>query len=129
MVNSMAEFKVEADSEYIRIDGFTFSPAEADTVKAAVSFAGGMRDFPQLPPRIPYEAFIVEFSEDGTLTLKRSGDESTCITFSFDTVDQLVLAVAAASGISVDKKRHDPSPRHAGSLDMFNSGDIIEGGW
>lgn len=125
----MAEFKIEADSEYIRVDGFTFAPAEADDVKAAVSFAGGMRDFPALPPRIPYKAFTVTFSEDGTLTLARANGEGGTIGFSFDTVDQLVLAVSTASEISIDKKRHDPSPRHAGSLDMFNSGDIIEGSW
>lgn len=125
----MAEFKIEADSEHIRIDGFTFAPAEADDVKAAASFAGGMRDFPQLPPRIPYKVFIVDFSEDGSLTLTRASGEGGRIDFSFDTVDQLIIAVDSASGISIDKKRHDPSPRHAGSLDMFNSGDIIEGSW
>lgn len=125
----MSDFKVEADSEYIRIDGFTFAPAEADVLKAAVSFAGGMREFPQLPPRIPYETFVVAFSEDGTLTLSRANGEGGEIKFSFDTVDKLVMAVSNASDISIDKKRHDPSPRHAGSLDMFNSGDIIEGSW
>lgn len=123
----MAEFKIEADSEYIRIDGFTFSPAEADNVKAAISFAGGMRDFPQLPPRIPYEAFVVDFSEDGTLTLSRSSGQGGAIQFSFETVDALVLAVSTATEVSIDKKRHDPSPRLSGSLDMFNSGDVIEG--
>lgn len=125
----MAEFKIEADSEYIRVDGFTFAPAEADTVKAAVSFAGGMRDFPALPPRIPYEAFVVDFSEDGTLSMSRANGEGGSIEFSFDTVDQLVLAVSTATDISIDKKRHDPSPRHAGSLSLFNSGDVIEGSW
>ena len=125
----MSEFKVEADSEYIRIDGFTFAPAEADTVKAAASFAGGMREFPQLPPRIPYESFIVEFSEDGTLTIRRSNGEGGTLVFSFNSVDQLIVAIDQASGISIDKKRHSPSPRHAGSLDMFNSGDVIEGKW
>jgi hypothetical protein len=88
-----------------------------------------MRDFPQLPPQIPYECFVVRFSEDGTLTLARGNGEGGSITFSFDTVDQLILAVDSASGVSVDKKRHSPSPRHAGSLDMFNSGDVIEGKW
>lgn len=125
----MAEFKVEADSEYIRVDGFTFAPAEAADVKAAASFAGGMRDFPQLPPRIPFKAFTVDFSEDGTLTLARASGQGGAITFSFNTVDRLILAVDSGLGISIDKKRHDPSPRHAGSLDMFNSGDIIEGSW
>lgn len=125
----MADFKIEADSEYIRIDGFSFAPAEADDVKAAASFAGGMRDFPQLPPSIPFKAFVVAFSEDGTLTLSRANSTGGEIKFSFDTVDTLILAVDSASGISIDKKRHDPSPRHAGALDLFNSGDIIEGGF
>ena len=125
----MAEFKIEADSEHIRIDGFTFAPAEADDVKAAASFAGGMRDFPRLPPQIPYKACVVKFSEDGTLSLARASGEGGVINFSFDTVDQLIIAVGSATGISIDKKRHDPSPRNAGSLSMFNSGDIIEGGW
>ena len=128
-VNSMAEFKVEADSEYIRIDGFSFAPAEAEDVKAAASFAGGMRDFPALPPRIPYKSFVVEFSEDGTLVLSRANGDGKVITFSFNTVDTLILAVDSALGISIDKKRHDPSPRHAGALAMFNTGDIIEGKW
>ena len=125
----MADFKVEADSEYIRVDGFTFAPAEADDVKAAVSFAGGMREFEALPPQINYSAFVVGFSEDGTLTLARGNGEGGSVTFSFDSVDQLIIAVDNAAGMSIDKKRHDPSPRHAGSLDMYNSGDVIEGKW
>lgn len=125
----MADFKVEADSEYIRIDGFTFAPAEADNIKAAVSFAGGMREFPALPPCIPYGAFTVTFHEDGGLTLTRTEQPDTKLEFSFDSVDQLVVVVDLASQQSIDKKRHSPSPRHAGALDMFNSGDVIEGKW
>ncbi len=120
-------FKVEADSEFIVIDGFKIAPGEADNMKSAVSFAGGMREFPGLPPFIPFEQFKVSFFEDGTLTLERLDGTGTKVTFSFDRVDELVIAINTASEISVDRKRLNPSPRHAGSLDMFNSGDIIEG--
>jgi len=123
----MAEFDIEADSEYIRIDGFTFAPAEADEVKSAISFAGGMRDFPTLPPQLAFERFVVKFYEDGTLTLERSGDETTVIKFDFDSIDSLIVAITSGLDISIDKKRLSPSPRHVGSLSMFNSGDVIEG--
>lgn len=120
-------FKIEADSEFIRVDEFTVAPGEADNLKAAVSFAGGMREFPGLPPSIDYQQFKVSFFEDGTLTLTRVDGTGSTLKFNFDRVDELVLAINTASEICVDRKRLNPSPRHAGSLDMFNSGDIIEG--
>ena len=120
-------FKVEADSEFIKIDGFQIAPGEADSMKAAVSFAGGMREFPGLPPFIPFEQFKVSFFEDGTLTLERLNGTGVTLRFDFNRVDELVLAINTASEISVDRKRLNPSPRHAGSLDMFNTGDVIEG--
>ncbi len=120
-------FKVEADSEFIKVDGFQIAPGEADNMKSAVSFAGGMREFQGLPPFIPFEQFKVSFFEDGTLTLERLDGSGTKVTFSFDRVDELVIAISTALEICVDRKRLNPSPRHAGSLDMFNSGDIIEG--
>lgn len=120
-------FEIEADSEFIKIDGFTIVPGDADKLKSAVSFAGGMRDFPSLPPYIDSGSFRVKFFEDGTLTVGRWNDESVYIKFDFNSVDELVLAINTASEISVDRKRLNPSPRHAGSLEMFNSGDIIEG--
>jgi hypothetical protein len=122
-------FKIEADSEFIRIDGFTVAPGEADNLKAAVSFAGGMREFPGLPPFIPFEQFKVSFFEDGTLTLERLDGSGSKINFDFDTVDALVIAINTAAEISIDRKRLDPSPRAVGSLDMFNSGDVIEGSY
>ena len=120
------EFTVDTNSEWITIDGVKFAPAEADNLKSAVSFAGGMKDFPSLPPSMPFEQFVVEFNEDGTLRVCRSGSPGE-ITFSFDTVDTLILAIQKASEICLDQKRLRPSPRHVGSLDMFNSGDVIEG--
>ena len=120
-------FKIEADSEFIKIDEFQIAPGEADTLKSAISFAGGMRSFPGLPPFIPFEQFKVNFFEDGTLSLVRLDGTGTVLEFNFDRVDELVLAINSASEISVDRKRLNPSPRHAGSLDFFNSGDIIEG--
>jgi hypothetical protein len=120
-------FKIEADSEFIKIDGFTIAPGEADTLKAAISFAGGMRNFNQLPPFIPFEQFKVSFFEDGSLTLERLDGTGTKIEFDFNRVDELVLAINTASEISIDRKRLNPSPRLSGSLDFFNSGDVIEG--
>jgi hypothetical protein len=120
-------FKIEADSEYIKVDGFTIAPGEADNLKSAISFAGGMREFPGLPPYIPFGQFKVSFFEDGTLTLERLDGTGTTLKFDFNRVDELVLAINTASEISVDKKRLNPSPRHAGSLEMWNTGDIIEG--
>ncbi len=120
-------FKIEADSEFIKIDGFQIAPGEADTLKSAISFAGGMREFPGLPPYIEFEQFKVNFFEDGTLTVERLDGSGTTLKFDFNTVDSLVLAINSASEISIDRKRLNPSPRHAGALDMFNSGDIIEG--
>lgn len=120
-------FEIEADSEFIKIDEFQIAPGEADALKSAVSFAGGMREFPGLPPHIDFVQFRVSFFEDGTLTLTRADNSGATLNFSFDTVDELVVAINTALGVSVDKKRLNPSPRHAGSLDMWNSGDIIEG--
>ena len=122
----MADFTVDTNSEWITIDGVRIAPAEADNLKAAVSFAGGMRDFPRLPPSIPFEQFTVQFFEDGTLVATRTGYPEE-IRFSFDTVDELILTILQATEICLDQKRLRPSPRHSGSLDMFNSGDVIEG--
>jgi hypothetical protein len=120
-------FKIEADSEIIKIDEFQIVPGEVDALKEAVSFAGGMREFPGLPPSIDFKQFKVSFFEDGRLTVDRIDGRGNTLTFDFDRVDELVLSLITASEISVDRKRLNPSPRHAGSLDMFNSGDIIEG--
>jgi hypothetical protein len=122
----MANLEINASSEVIKIDGFSFVPAEAEALKAAISFAGGMRDFPGLPPKIEHGRFIVHFHEDGTLVVSRS-DQPGEIHFSFDTVDKLVTAINSALATSTDLKKLRPSPRHAGSMSMFNHGDIIEG--
>ena len=124
----MAEFnfKDKTNSEHIVINGFKIAPAEADDLKSAISFAGGMRDFPSLPPNIHYGRFIVTFNEDGTLIASRD-DGLGEIEFSFDLVDQLIVAINDASQVSADQKRLKPSPRATGGLDFFNSGDVIEG--
>ena len=122
----MVEFIVDTNSEWITIEGVKIAPAVADNLKAAVSFAGGMREFSRIPPSIDFEQFTVQFFEDGTLRVSRSGSPEE-ITFSFDTVDTLILTIQKATEICLDQKRLRPSPRHSGSLDMFNSGDVIEG--
>ena len=57
----MAEFAIDTTSEWITIEGIRFAPAEADALKSAVSFAGGMRRFSKLPPSIDFEQFTVQF--------------------------------------------------------------------
>lgn len=123
----MADFEIAASSEIITINGFKFSPGEADQLKAAASFAGGMRDFPQLPPQIEFDQFIVQFFEDGTLVASRNSGDGGLLKFDFDSVDELVTAINSAVGISIDKKRLSPSPRAVGDLGFFGSEDIIEG--
>jgi hypothetical protein len=123
----MADFEVTADSEHIDIDGLRIAPAEADNLKAAVSFAGAMRDVKTLPPSIDYEQFVVQFFEDGTLIVDRADGASGAIKFSFNTVDVLVRTVESALGISVDAKRLRPSPRAVGDPGFMADGDIIEG--
>lgn len=120
------DYKKQTNSEHIVINGFKIAPAEADDLKSAISFAGGMRDFPVLPPSIPYGRFVVAFNEGGILVVSRDGALGE-IEFSFDTVDQLIVAINDASQVSADNKKLKPSPRATGSLDMFNSGDILEG--
>lgn len=120
------EFSKRTTSEKIVIDGFEISPAEADDLKSAVSFAGGMRKFPRLPKKIPYGRFEVHFREEGTLTVNRTGSPGE-IVFSFDTVDKLILAITMATDISINQKILSPAPRAVGSIAMFNSGDVIEG--
>ncbi len=123
----MAEFKVTADSEVITIDGLTIAPAEADNLKEAISFAGGMKDLPRLPPQIDYKQFVVQFFEDGKLNVFRANGLGGEIVFSFNEVDQLVTAVTSALGISVDRKKLRPSPRSVGDPGFMADGDIIEG--
>ncbi len=123
----MAEFKYEADSELITIDGLTIAPAEADHLKSAVSFAGGMRDFTPLPPQIDFEQFVVRFFEDGSLIVNRATGEGGEIRFHFNTVDRLVVVITQALGISVDRKMLRPSPRSVGDPGFLAEGDIIEG--
>ena len=123
----MADFKVTADSELINIDGFTIAPAEADNLKEAVGFAGGMRDLPRLPPQIEFKQFVVRFFEDGELIVNRATGQGGEIVFSFNTVDQLVTTITSALGISVDRKRLRPSPRSVGDPGFMADGDIIEG--
>ena len=123
----MTNFKVTADSELINIDGFTIAPAEADTLKAAISFAGSMQDIDPLPPQINYEQFVVEFFEDGTLVVQRASGDGGAIRFSFHTVNELVVELTTAVGISIDRKRLRPSPRSVGDPGFMADGDIIEG--
>lgn len=123
----MAEFKIEADSETIKIDGFEIAPAEGATLAEAISFAGAMRDFPQLPPQIGFPPFAVEFYEDGALVVKRLNETGEKLKFAFNTVDQLVVAVNQAIEISRDQKRLRPSPRITSSNLFGNEGDVIEG--
>ena len=123
----MADFKIRADSEVINIDDFTISPAEAETLKEAVAFAGSMRDVKALPPHIDYKQFVVRFFEDGTLIVNRATGQGGEIKFSFNTVDTLVVAVTTALGISIDAKRLRPSPRATGQPGFLADGDIIEG--
>ena len=122
----MADFTVDTNSEWITIEELKFAAGEADNLKSAVSFAGGMREFPGLPPSIDFGQFTVQFNEDGTLVASRTGYPEK-IRFSFDTVDTLILAIQQATEICLDQRRLRPSPRHSGSLDMFNSGEVIEG--
>jgi hypothetical protein len=124
----MAEFKTNATSEVITIDGLTIAPGEAATLKAAVSFAGGMRDFVPLPPKIDFEQFTVHFHEDGTLVVNRATGPGE-IRFNFNTVDDLVLVITRCLDSSIDKKRLDPSPRAVGDPGFNTSGDVIEGGF
>ena len=121
-------FKIEADSETISIDGLKIAPAEGADLKEAISFAGGMREFPKLPSYMPFHQFVIKFFDDGTLRILRANSiDSGEIKFSFDTIDTLIIAITQAIDISVDKKKLDPSPRHSGGFVMHNSGDIIEG--
>ena len=127
MVNSMAKFEVEANSEIITIDGFTITPGEADSLKEAVSFAGGMREFTPLPPHIEFGPFVVKFFEDGSLIVNRATGDSGEIRFHFNTVDRLIVAISDALGISVDQKRLRPSPRSVGDPGFLADEDLIEG--
>ena len=122
----MVEFTIDTNSEWIIVEGLRFAPAEADNLKSAVSFAGGMRNFSKLPPSIDFEQFTVQFFEDGTLIVSRTGYPEE-IRFDFNSVDTLILAIQKATEICLDQFRLRPSPRHSGSLDLFNSGEVIEG--
>jgi hypothetical protein len=123
----MADFEIEADSETIKVDGFEIAPAEGEVLTKAISFAGGMRDFPRLPPQIGFPPFVVEFYEDGTLVVKRANGTGEKLKFAFNTVDRLINAVNRAVEISRDAKRLRPSPRVTSSNLFGNEGDIIEG--
>jgi hypothetical protein len=123
----MSSFKIEADSEIIKIDGFQIAPAEGAILTKAISFAGGMRDFPSLPPQIGFPPFVVEFYEDGTLIVKRLNETGEKLKFNFNTVDQLVVAINQAIEVSCDQKRLRPSPRVTSSNLFGNEGDVIEG--
>jgi len=120
------EFSKRTTSERIVIDDFEITPAEAADLKSAVSFAGGMKTFPALPEKIKFGHFEIYFNEDGTLSAKRD-DKPGEITFTFDLVDKLILAITSASNISINKKMLSPAPRAVGSIALFNSGDVIEG--
>jgi hypothetical protein len=123
----MTDFKIEADSEDIKIEGFKIAPAEGAELSKAIGFAGGMRDFPYLPPQITFPPFTVSFYEDGTMILRRANGTGGELKFAFNTVDLLVVAVNQAVEISRDQKRLRPSPR-ANSSNLFGEeGDVIEG--
>jgi hypothetical protein len=123
----MSKFEIEADSETIKVDGFEIAPAEGEVLTEAISFAGGMRDFPRLPAQIKFPPFVVDFYEDGTLVARRSNGIGGRLEFAFNTVDQLVVAVNQAVEISRDAKRLRPSPRVTSSNLFGKEGDVIEG--
>ena len=123
----MSNFKIEADSEDIKIDDFQIVPAEGAVLTEAISFAGGMRDFPGLPPQIEFPPFTVSFYEDGALVVRRANGTGSELKFAFNTVDQLILAVNQAVEVSRDQKRLRPSPRVTSSNLFGKEGDVIEG--
>jgi hypothetical protein len=122
----MAEFKTTVTSETITIDGLVIAPAEADSLKSAVSFAGGMREFNPLPPKIDFEQFHVHFHEDGTLVVTRATGPGE-IRLDFNRVDELILLVNQCLAISIDQKKLSPSPRCVGDPGFHTAGDVIEG--
>ena len=120
-------FKVSLSPDFISINGFSFSPAEGEKMKSAVSFARGMRDFEALPPSINFELFTVSFFEDGRLELTRQGSPSR-IEFSFDLSDTLVDAVSNAVAMYVDNQKLSPGrPKRQGFAPTMQTGDVIEG--
>jgi hypothetical protein len=123
----MAKFEIEADSETIKIDGFEIAPAEAAKLTEAVGFAGGVRDFPRLPEKMEFPPFLLSFSEDGTIIVRRANGTGGKIEFSFSTVDELIVAVQQATAVSVDQRRLRPTPRVTSSNLFGNEGDIVEG--
>jgi hypothetical protein len=123
----MAEFEIKATSDTITIDGFEIAPAEGAKLSEAVSFAGGMRDFPRLPESMEFPPFSIFFFEDGAIVVNRTNGTGGQIRFSFDTVDKLILAINQATAISVDQRRLSPSPRVTSSNLFGNEGDVVEG--
>lgn len=116
---------IEQSRVVFRDSGFTYTPAEAIKLTKLLGFAGSMAELKALPEEISDPPFVIKFTEDGNHQITREESEPM-ITFTFETIDDMIKAVSACADIALDMQRINPKPLPRGGL---GSGvpDIIDG--
>lgn len=116
---------IEQTRVTLRDTGFSFSPAESTKLTGLIGFAGSMAELKALPEEISDPPFVIKFTEDGTHQVTRENSEAT-ISFTFETIDEIIQALNTFIGIALDMQRITPNPIPRGG---FGPGapDIIDG--
>jgi hypothetical protein len=126
MTNMYHKWSYKVNIDEIKIDDFIYRPADAPKITALLGFAGSMSEMKTLPPTIEDPPFIIEFSEDGGLTLNSGNGGS--VKFSFADIDTLINLVDDLVKVAIDQHTLRPRGRAIGSVStMPGEGDVIIG--
>jgi hypothetical protein len=115
--------------ENISVGDVTLAPAEVEKATSILDTAGKMHAMRVLPPFINNPPFTVEFTEGEeslVLLFGRKGEGNPRVSFSFDTVDDLITILNESLKKHTDKLSLRPSPRATGQVSSL-PGDVYEG--
>ena len=108
----------------IFLDKFEFTSAQVETITGLLGLVGRMTQLKAFPPKVSDPPFSVEFREDGNHLLTAP---SGSLTFTFETIDDLIQDINKATAISLDMQRLAPNTIPRGGPIGPTPGDIIEG--
>ena len=106
------------------LDKFEFTSAQVESITGLLGLVGRMAELKAFPPKVSDPPFSVEFREDGNHLLRA---DSGSLTFTFDTIDDLIQEINKANAISLDMQRLAPETIPRGGPIGPTPGDIIEG--
>lgn len=122
---NMHGFKAQIRTNDVTVDGLSFTPGSEGRITGLLAIANRMGSLKALPPFISHDPFHIFFKEDGSLFLRRDG-EDTGVKFNFSNIDGLITIVQEVVKSHVDLQRLRPQPRATG-VTTKEPGDVYEG--